>query len=184
MLQVHFSHMPAQEASVVFQGSSLEACDLAQGLLRLDPCRRFSALEALQHRFERRVRDGVVSVAFCCRASLPTRMARVQHPPPTISRNRLAQPRLRHGSLSVPRGRPQTPNSTFSAVVNVEGVFFFFSFLLQCILFSAAFSWWRRQRLRATVFYLATPPPLPLARGPPRRNNGHESWGRRSWTRG
>eukprot|EP00752_Nemacystus_decipiens_P011562 g10267.t1 len=49
--KVHFTEMPPQEASVVFQGSSLEACDFTMGLLRLDPQNRSSALEALQHSF-------------------------------------------------------------------------------------------------------------------------------------
>lgn len=50
--KVCFAEMPPQDASVVFQGSSEEACDLTQGMLRLDPLRRISALEALQHRYE------------------------------------------------------------------------------------------------------------------------------------
>ncbi|CAM9676207.1 unnamed protein product [Scytosiphon promiscuus] len=48
--KVCFAEMPPQDASVVFQGSSEEACDLTMGMLRLDPLRRTSALEALQHR--------------------------------------------------------------------------------------------------------------------------------------
>ena len=48
--QVCFADMPAQEADVVFQGSSKEACALASGMLCLDPRNRTSALEALQHR--------------------------------------------------------------------------------------------------------------------------------------
>ncbi|CAM9258433.1 unnamed protein product [Laminaria digitata] len=48
--KVCFADMPAQEADVVFQGSSKEACALASGMLCLDPRNRTSALEALGHR--------------------------------------------------------------------------------------------------------------------------------------
>ncbi|CAM9133280.1 unnamed protein product, partial [Ectocarpus sp. 12 AP-2014] len=49
--KVCFAEMPPQDASVTFQGSSREACDLTQGMLRLDPRNRTPALEALQHRY-------------------------------------------------------------------------------------------------------------------------------------
>eukprot|EP00903_Cladosiphon_okamuranus_P015297 g14132.t1 len=49
--KVCFAELPPQEASVVFQGSSQEACDFTMGLLRLDPQNRSSALEALRHSF-------------------------------------------------------------------------------------------------------------------------------------
>ncbi|CAM9624683.1 unnamed protein product [Ectocarpus sp. 4 AP-2014] len=49
--KVCFAEMPPQDASVTFQGSSREACDLTQGMLRLDPRNRTPALEALQHSY-------------------------------------------------------------------------------------------------------------------------------------